>query len=377
MKKIITSIALILSASLCFSGCGLMGGSCSGGSSTPTYTSAWTNTQEDTIGLSETLTYDVNYQDDLTIGKTSYKNTVKKTVMDFSYGTGTYSTTVTVVKAEKSLLGEYSSEVLNDIVDSTDQSILKRIFKYTTRLDIPFTYKYGDMTDYVTNNDFIQTETYMLLSGNSFAPIFTENTTYVSFVSAGKSPFVEQQHYDTVTIYNNKTLTTTTKVYYTKAENDHEIGDIADEKTTTSKYSFRSTLENAALLFAFRSLDLSGKTTTVSVYSHVYTSPKSLNISSAEAAAERFNITLNGTVIPEEEIQLNAYSFVLNTTSGCTTGRNTGRSQIFYINKSMETPPQSIGSNRTLIMRYVEPLVEYSSYNSMGALVYSLRSIDF
>lgn len=374
MKKLFVCISLALSAIFCCTGCGL-GCSCSGSSSAPTYTTAWTNTTEDRVGLTETLCYDVDYVSDLTVGKLAYKNTVDN--LDFEYGKGSYTTTLTVVKAEKSILGEYESEVLNDIVDSTDQSTVKRIFKYVTKLDIPFTYKLSDMTEAKTNNDYVETETYMLLSGNSFAPIFSRTSACVSFISAGKKPFVELQHYDTVTVYNNKNLNTTTTVYYTKTEGDAIEGQIADVRTTTSKYTIRSVIDNSTFLFAFRSLDMSEGSNTVSVYSHVYSSSKSLNVSSLDAAAEKFKITLNGTTMDEEEIQLNAYSFVLNTSSGCSTGTNTGKSQIIYTNKSAETPPQSIGSNRTLVMRYVEPLMEYSSYMSMGALVYNLKSIEF
>ena len=378
MKKLFITIALVMTAIFTLTGCGLGGGGgCSGGSVGISYNTAWTNVAEDTLGLKESLTYSVDYQDDLTIGKVSYKNTIDKTKIDFSYGKGTYTTTLTVVKAEKSLLGEKSSEVLNAIVDSTDQSVVKRLYKYETSLSIPFSYKYGDMTETVTTVDTIKTESYFLLSDNAYAPVYSKSEYNMSFVGVGKETFVERQHYDTETIYNLDKATTSTTVYYTKTEGENLEGAVADQRTTEAKYSYKSVIDNTSLLFVMRSISLGDTGNTLGVYTHVYTTPKKLNITAGEAQAEKYNITLNGNAIPEEEIQLNAYSFVLNTAKGCSSGPNTGRSQIVYTNKNGETPYASIGSNRTMVMRYIEPLIEYQSYLSMGALVYSLTEINF
>ena len=379
MKKLFVCISLALTAILCLSGCGFGGGGgCSGGGpTTPSYSTVWSNDKSEAVGLTETLKYSVKYDDNLTVGKSSYQNKIDKSVLDFDYLDGTYQTNISVVQASKDLIGENESEILTEIVDSTDASMVKRIFKYTTRLDLPFKYKFGEMTDYVVNNDYIQTETYMLLTANSFSPIFTKNTTFITFVGVGKSVTVERQHYDSVTVYNKKNLSTTTTVYYTKDGDGYVSGDVANSRTTTSKYDFKSVLDNSTLLFALRALSREGTLPALKVYSHVYTSPKTLTLAGVDPVAEKFNITLNGTTIPEEEIQLDGYSFVLNTASGCTTGPNTGKAQLVYINKKADTAPASIGSNRPMVMRYVEPLMEYSSYNSMGALVYSLVEINF
>jgi hypothetical protein len=229
------------------------------------------------------------------------------------------------------------------------------------------------MTESKTNNDKITTITYLLRNANSFSPIYSYTESIQSLASVGKTAIVEQQHTRVQTVYNLKKVESTIEYVSTKDDNK---GEVLKTETKTAKYTYKSVIDNNALLFALRSVSLSDNSADIPVYTSVYGKPQNITVAKSTATAENFQIKLNGEVMAEEELQLTPYKLSLNTASGCSTGTNSGRPQIAFTNASQETPPASLGSNRTVIMKYVQPLIEYSGYISMGALVYKLNNIS-
>ena len=366
MKKILISI--LLSITLILGGCG----GCTTTSSV-SFSDEWIKGVEQNIGLTETLTYDVTLDKNFIIGDLAYKEQIDETKLDYSFENGKYVVLTKIVEAKKELLTGVSSEVLNSIANSTDQSTDKKVISIYTELQINFTYKTADMSEPVTNTDKIATLTYILRNANSFAPIYSATESIQTLVSVGKNVVVEQQHTRVKNVYNLKKVESTIEYLSTKAE---DKGTILRTDTKTAKYTYKNAIDNNAMLVAIRSLSLSDSSADLPVYTAVYGKPQNITVAKSTATVDNFQIKLNDEVMAEEEIQLTPYKLSLNASSGCSTGTNTGRPQIAFTNTAQTTPPTSLGSNRTIIMKYVQPLIEYSGYLSMGALVYKLNSVS-
>lgn len=368
MKKILISIMLALT--LVLSGCG---GCLSCNTTTSiTFTDAWIKGGgEQNIGLTETLTYDVTLDENFMLGDLSYKKQIDQTKLEYSFSNGKYMVTTRIVEAKKDLLSGVSSEVLDAIVDSTDQSTDKKVIGVYTEFQIDFTYKTADMSEPKTNTDRIMTLTYMLRNANSFAPIYSASESIQTLVSTGKNVIIEQQHTRAKNVYNLKKVSST--IEYLSTQNEDK-GAILRTDTKTAKYTYKNVVDNNALLFALRSISTKETTQDLPVYTYVYGKPQNITVAKSTNTAEDFTIALNGAESKTAELAITPYKLSLNTTSGCTTGTNTGRPQIAFINTAKDVAPEILGSNRTIIVKYVQPLIEYSSYASMGALVYKLNS---
>ena len=370
MKKLLIGLMVILS--LVFTGC-----SCSP-VVTLSFSNAWIDGDYNQPGTKEVLTYQVDFVEDLIIGDYSFKSEIKDGDFTYSIGTGSYVSEIQLISATSSLLDGYQSDILDEIVSGTGRKIL---LYQKTRLEIPFTYQRGDSAPQ-TNNDFVETHTYFLENGNAFAPILSTQESKMSIVSIVSSSLnVVVQHMKTSTVYNKNNLSSSVKVFAVESTGSYVEGDLMYQDDFNRDYSFKTVIDNSSLLFALRSMAFNNaNSSSVSVFATQYGGPRSLTIAYEKNnnTVDDFNVNLNGTAMPKEEIQLACHSFVLNSSEGCQGNTNTGRKQLAYINTPKEDGSiyASIGSNRSIVMKYVEPLIEYGGYKTLGALVYKLNSIS-
>lgn len=371
MKKLLISILLVFAFVL--GGCtGCMGCDTS---TTLSFSDAWIKGNEQRIGLTETVSYTVTLDKNLIVGDMSFKEQVDDEKIDYLFTNGKYVVETKIVDASnvKTMVNEdFNSDVLDSIVNSTDQNIDKRVLIISSRFNIDFTFKTNEMTESKTNNDTIESTVVVLRNGDLFSPIFSKTESKQTLVSVGKKVIVEQQHSLDKTVYNKKSVESNVSYFATAQKDGVNVGDLLKQDVKKAKCTYKSVIDNNALLFSLRSVSLDDKTATIPVYTYVYGKTQNLTVSQGTAQADIFSINQGA----DAEIQLTAYQISLNTTTGCATGTNTGRPQLVFLNTAQETPPASLGSNRTLIMKYVQPLIEYSGYASLGALVYKLDSVS-
>lgn len=366
MKKIL--ITIILAFTFLLTGCG--GCASCNGAPILSYGNGWLGDQAPIAGFKEELTYDVKLDKNLIVGDTNFKSNVSKSVLDCD-AVGTYKVTTEIILANDVDLGEYTSNVLNNVLNNPDTNADKTVIKITTELNLDFSYKYGSVDK--TNNDKIITKTYLLGSDSAFAPIYSETSSLQTRVSANKTVAVQQQHIQTISVYNNTKVNTVINFIKegVEAKSTYTKEEILKTEKKSTEYTYKSAIDNTSLLFATRSVVIGSDTVTMPVYTPSYDKVQNINMAKASSMKEKFTIGANA----EEELSIVAFSLSLNTTSGCTTGKNTGRSQLVFLNAVKNPAPASLGSNRTLVMKYVEPLIEYGGYNSIGALVYKLNNI--
>ena len=170
-----------------------------------------------------------------------------------------------------------------------------------------------------------------------------------------------------IEVKGNSKVTYNTNNYTVTKE--AETGGKKSESTTTYNYSFRTAIDNASLLFGLRNTSIAqDKTADLCVVSISYGVDKSIRAKCFSAQQIARTLTVNGSEKPSTNIDVSCLAFNLNDSY------NTGKPQLSYVqNKENET----VGGNKALLVRYVEPLFEYSEYLSLGSLCYNLSSLDY
>jgi len=286
----------------------------------------------------ETLTYTVNYDDGVYY---SVSSLIDKTA--FSFGEGSYVT-------ELSLEARYPEN--GEISDDIDLGNSK-IFKYTTTFTMPVTYNSVDYT-FDNNNennflDIIETETYFCLMEKSFAPLYSKTTVdYTVFSQTANQKTVSKVKYVSTFKYGAESCT---NVF---------IQDGTQTKTESFDYDFGTLIDNTQLLFAIRNLSVT-KNTPVSlpVVSTAYKNQTDILVSYIKT--EPVSVKLEG----QADITVNAdkLSFSINST------KNSGKEHFVYIQKDGN---YELLQNKAYVVIYVQPLIAYGNFESMGSLEFEL-----
>ncbi len=352
MKKffmLLVSVSLLLALVLASSGC-----SCT---STPdlSFKDSFMGGGSITLGYTEKLTYKVNYKGD---GK-EYSELKKSdstdsiiTKDDIEYD-GTFVTTFTV-KNKNSL--SVDSDILTDKTVET----VNEIYYFKTELNLTATYKFKDSDTPTTVTDVMTTEVYFLPSGLSFAPIYSISTADMHVITLGSEERLARvtSAYKTTYNLNNFTVEKTNGAFNDKGE---------EVKTTDSfekDYSFKKIIDNNQLLFAVRNFELNSEnSSSINVLSPVYENAQTLSLS--KYTAENLDISL-------ETPAVNGALPVKNF-SMCVANENArGTSHYFTV----QTNKLDSLNNDALLVKYAQPLFDYSSMSCMGALEIVLSKVE-
>ena len=329
--------------------CALLGGCSCSGDNTLSFNNNAAN--------SETLTYKVEYSED-------YIENNKKTADLDKYFTFEYSNGTYVTELKQANASEITSDIL-DIKDAKGESLVSTIYKLTSDFSIDIKLNIGDKS--YDHTEKITTQTYIAQAGVSFAPLYSKAEAEYTVISVNETADSTILKSVTETFYNKSEYRTVKKYKYfdmDAAAESIKLDDVT-EKEHTEKYSFRSVIDNAELLFALRGITLEEKSTTnISVVSPEYDKSVSLSIANTAKSEEEFTITYNGEEV-KETLKYNSYSYLVNSNNV------SGSAQ--YVNIQSESAGKI--ANNALILKYSKPLIAYGSFSKMGALVFTLTDV--
>ncbi len=342
MKKIIITIIAICMIAL--TGC-----SCVPENSL-SFTNAW-NSGNDATTMTETTTYKVNYSDNFTVGNYSFKKGDGVTNF-FRYDQGTYTETLKVInKSDSSIPAELEN---NDILSDIESTVLY----LHTEFFINVYYTYADKTDEL-HEEKVVTDVFFGTASASFTPIYAKSVSKHTLVSKSESISIDTVNTEYVSIFSKNSYKITSKI------------DKKEPTETTYEKGYKKYIDNTELLFAIRNMTLTAPTdeqgqtqaSMLPTVSPVYGDAQDLAITHFDGANE--TVTVNGT---EYSIPCKYVSMGLGTTS------NSGRSQLLFIQNG-KVENLFGGENRSVMVKYVYPLMTYGSFDSMGALIYTLESV--
>ena len=347
MKKrpIAFFIAALVAGATILSGC-----SCSG-DSTLSFNSI--------KATAETLSYNVRYVEDY--NESTKKNAELDKYFTFFYSVGNYTTELK--EANKSDEEIKNSDILS-IKDAKGDPLVTTVYSLTTDFEIDLKVTING-TEYPLTEK-ITTKAYIASHGASLAPLYAQEDATYSVISVGTDK-TEIAIVKSVseTFYNKDEYRTERKVKYFNIDETVDSGDVEAQETTT-KYTFRSAIDNAELLFAIRGLKIEEKASeTINAVSSGYESPQPLKITNTAAAEKQFTLNYNGESFTET-IKYASMSFALDKTNA------SGASQY----ASVQTEGAENIKNTCLLLEYVKPLIAYGgAFMSMGALVFTLNSV--
>ena len=295
------------------------------------------------------------------------------------FNQGEYTSTVTVID-QSAVPSHIQSDVLD--LDATTRS---PIIKQTTSFSIS-----GEYTptngEKVAFNDTAQTESYFRLTDTSLAPIYSETISVMNFPSINtkddlKGIKVNEEKVATVFLYNKSEYSVK---QYTNEKDSNRFDEYMTDKTSAVPtiereidYSYRSVIDNTALLFALRNVNVTANaqsSTSILATSPAYKVSTQLNVKCYQTKNQTVDsaLKINDVDIDDNvEIPVNCLSFAINA-------QNSGRDQLVYVQNNIvkNADEEIIIPNKALLTKYVTPLVEYGSYYLMGVLEYNLTSVS-
>ena len=346
MKKrpIAFFIAVLAAFSAILSGC-----SCSG-DSTLSFNSI--------NATAETLSYTVKQVDD-------YGSIKKSAELDkyftFEYSVGTYTTTLE--ETSKSDEEIKNSDIL-EIKDAKGDALIANVYKLTTDFEIDLTVTVNGQEPYL-HKEKITTKTYIASHGASLAPLYAKEDAEYAIISVGSDKAEIAIVKSVSETFYNKDEYRTVKTYKDFKTDKTVNLDGVEAQETTTKYTFRSAIDNAELLFAIRGLKIEEKASeTIQAVSSGYEAPQPLKITNTAIAEKQFTLNYNGEN-HTETIKYSSLSFSLDKTNASGTPQYA----------SVQTEEKGNIKNTCLLLEYVKPLITYGTFMSMGALEFTLNSV--
>ena len=332
MKKTFAALSLALSA-LFFVGC-----SCSS-ATILSFNELWGG---DLDNYTETFVYDVNSTVDYNEHGHTY--TISEELKDLTFSiTGTYA-------VENKIINKTSSDIPSEVKSSELFSKnTANLIRTKTALNLSATYTLNNKTE--NSLDTITTEAYYYNVSSAFAPIYVKREFKYSNPSVNSSSLKLNEYAGSdVTLYS---------------ENTYSIKQTAGENTVEKEYeyTYKSVIDNASLFLALRNKTLEKDGTyNIPVVVPAYGSAQNILISRYIATEKTVNLKLNGE---DKEIKFNVrgISFLVNSVNG------SGTSQIVFV---QDEKVEGL-ANKSIIVSHVEPLVEYSGFRRLGALIYTLK----
>lgn len=342
-KRIFAIILFVVAIIFTLSGC-----SCEG-VTILSFSNAYNGGSEPLAGYTERCEYTVEYS-----AKNEYyeKSSKLSDSLIISYENGTY---VTELKVESGLPATASdgTAIESDIRDLLDG---KTVLHFTTELTIDIRYSANGKED--THTESIRSEIYFGNSDMSFAPIYSKTvseTSLLLFKSASINTFTSNY----TTVYNQNDYTLTGSSSLSDGQNTNST-----DYERTQDYTFRSLIDNAEFMFAVRNKTIAQESTgSLLATALTYDDAQSIIISHDGTSDSNVNFTYNGEGITE--LTLNSFSYTLNEST------NTGMPQYYFLQaKETDTLP-----NKSLLVKYIEPIIEYSSIECAGSFIYNLKSV--
>lgn len=337
MKKIFISIIAAL-LSLVFSGC-----SCSE-AAILSFDNLWGGAA---ISYKESLVYSVAYKSDYAEFDYSFVKSAELSGLTIEIS-GTYTVDNEILSKENPSIPQTVKD--NEIFKIESPSVVKS----TTKLDLTASYSLSDKTE--TSVDHIYTTAYYYNNDYSFAPIYVERELSYSYpyFSDGQIHLAKLEGND-VTEYATGKYTVGIK--YGKAE---------EFTKTEYEYGYKTLIDNSALFMALRNKKVAkDESYSVPVVHPSYGKESTLNVKHFADTEKEITFTLNG----EEKavsFAVQGVSFVVNSV------KSSGTPQVVFVQNG-----ESGGINKSLVVNYIEPLVEYGFNNKIGALVYTLTSANY
>lgn len=307
----------------------------------------------------ETLTYNVRYVDD-------YGSIKKSAELDkyftFFYSVGTYTTKLE--EANKSDEEIKNSDILN-IKDAKGDPLVTTVYSLTTDFEIDLTVTVNGQEPYI-HTEKITTKAYIASHGASLAPLYAKEEAEYAVISVGSEKTDIKIVKSVSETFYNKDEYRTVKTYKDFNTDETVNLDGVEAQETTTKYTFRSAIDNAELLFAIRGLKIEEKASeTVNAIWSAYNSPQTLKITNTAVTEKQFTLNYNGEN-RTETIKYASLIFALNNTNA------SGASQY----ASVQTEAAGNVKNTCLLLEYIKPLITYGgTFMSMGALVFTLESV--
>ena len=375
-KKFLSILALIVAAAMLLGGCS--------GATPLSFTNAfYASSGTPEVGYNETVVYtvkNVNDYDGLVKDEQITDQLIKYNIE------GTFTTQLTVMNR---LPDAYSQQITTDLDFSGEGR--QHIYYYKTTLDIYATYtvggEYSNYTDAAnvvdngdgskTYHDVIVSESFFFTSSQSLSPIWSNTDsryTYLTSTSAENG----QSKINVITV-ESKSSTTYNSTNYTITSSYVMAGMVDEkiEKTQTKNYTQKTVIDNAQLLFAIRNVELAeDASSALPTVSASYGAPKTLTVKNNGDKQKTLrkggenSFTYNGQELADNELEIAVkdYSFYLNTTN------DAGTPQYLLIQKSASASGKLPA--KALIIEYVEPLSIYGSFQRLGALVYTIKSVN-
>lgn len=274
----------------------------------------------------ETLTYSVKHDGIIYPVSSSLDESA------FAFQEGTYVTTLR-------LLSTYPEEIDNDIKKELNNS---KVFEYVTRLEIPVTY---NLAETKTFTDVIETRTIFCSQEKHFSPLYSITTAnYSMFYQVGETKSVQELSYVSTVTYGVSAYKQVMQTGDTIENNEYN-------------YVFGSLIDNNQLLFAIRNISVEdGSPVGLPVVSTSMPKSTSIAVVYKNADVLKFN---------SEDVKVTKLAYCLNST------KESGKEHFVFVQNN--TDESSLGK-KAYVVRYVQPLTAYGSFESMGSLVFDLKT---
>ena len=349
MKKKILLILLAICMLATATGC-----SCTGTVSLD-FSSGWNESVQ--IGYSETLTYKGTYNPSYSDLEFSYAKSDNLTDDVVVLNNQTYTNATYVVKTEVVPKNSFNL-AQSDILDTYNGTYLIKV-STTFSVDVNFIL---NKTQTVTAKDTSNSVVYLCQNTDAFAPIYSkaESTNTILTVSNNYASTALSQTYSEFT-YNLKKYTAKTSAYLD--------GELTLETEKTYKYTQGEIIDNNALLFVLRNLELPVENSRSFKIPALAFRGKTKN-SGVKSLAEKEIPLAFGINGADVNVKTNCYQIGFS-------GTQSGISKLcYYQTEQAKNADNSTAIlDRNYLIRFIEILPVYGDYGMQGSLVFNLSNI--
>ena len=241
------------------------------------------------------------------------------------------------------------------------------VYKLTASFSIPVTYKncyFLEESKATPEKQVIDTINSTIYFGGksiSFAPIFSYTSSNYSTLNCFSDEYA---------VIGN--VTSKSSVLYNKGNYKITNNTTEDVVESSYDYSLSTVVDNNQLLFALRNFEVDGSALGyLPTVSPAYGESKYLTIENeSEYTLENISIKFNDHTITGN-MPVKRYSYKLSDTT------TTGFKQYLTIQREPVEGQSSPFEYRSLLTEYASPLISYGSISVMGALVYTLSSVQY
>ncbi len=313
-------------------------------------------------GYSETLTYDVQYNETaegiaIDSGLKEDKN------LSFVFSEGKYVSTLNVLKSFSDAPIKIESDVVDSLLDNETQA-----YHLHTEFSIKVNYQIGEKI--YDHTDTIVSDSYFCEVSMAFTPVYSKTVAdYTTLYYSSINDIVSFQTESEIFYSKNGY-----KVKFSTLGNSPFSSVTEDEPTITEKefdYKYKTVIDNAELLFAIRNfnVDFEG-TSALPVVAASYGEAKTLAINYKQDNTVTYNENSPLTYNYDDYVggvEVKHLRFYRND------AKETGMTQHVFIQKQVEN---SSLPYKALPIKYVEPLTTFASFVPMGTLVYTLKDVE-